>query len=87
MESDHRTESYITNSGTVGKRLQGHNALLCEPALRRACTMDQGNGESHHIPEEESYATHSGKRANKLRAVEIAVGAELVSEVQLTKAM
>lgn len=66
--------------------LQGCNALLCGPALRRPSTMDQGNGESHHIPGEEGYATHSGRRANKLRAVDIdIVVTELVSEVQLTQ--
>ena len=67
------------------ERLQGCNALLCGPALKRPSTRDQGNRESLHIPEEEGYATHSGKRANKLRAVDIAVVTELVSEVQLTQ--
>lgn len=67
------------------ERLQGCNALLCGRPLRTPSTMDQGNGESHHIPEEEGYATHSSKRANKLRAVDIAVVTELVSEVQLTQ--
>lgn len=49
--------------------------------------MDQGNGGSHNMPEEESYATHSGKRANKLRSAEIALRTELVSQVQLTQTM
>lgn len=80
-DSDHGTTSYITTSGTAGKRLQGHNALLCGPALRRTRGMENPTTDQKR----RASVTHSSKRANKLRAVEIAVGTELVSEIQLTQ--
>lgn len=51
--------------------------------LRRTCTMEPRNWESQHMPERNSYTTHS----DKLKAVEIVLGKELVSEVQFTRTM